>query len=74
LRRQLHVSPGLEIAVDLETQKVTGPDGSTFSFEIDPFDKHRLLKGLDDISLTLEYADAIKTFEACHKNVSGWMY
>ena len=74
LRRQLHVSPGLEIAVDLETQKVTGPDGSTFSFEIYPFDKHRLLKGLDDISLTLEYADAIKTFEACHKNVSGWMY
>lgn len=74
LRRQLHASPGAEITVDLETQKVTGPDGSTFDFDIDPFDKHRLLKGLDDISLTLEYADAIEAFETRHESVSGWMY
>jgi 3-isopropylmalate/(R)-2-methylmalate dehydratase small subunit len=74
LRRQLHDAPGAEIAVDLETQKVTSPDGNTFSFEIDPFDKHRLLKGLDDISVTMEYADEIEKFEACHENVNGWMY
>lgn len=74
LRRQLHESPGLEIHVDLERQEVTGPDGAKFGFEIDPFDKHRLLKGLDDISLTLEYADAIEAFETRHENVSGWMY
>ncbi|MED6309948.1 MAG: 3-isopropylmalate dehydratase small subunit, partial [Pseudomonadota bacterium] len=49
MRQQLHAAPGTEISVDLESQSVTGPDGATHSFDIDPFDKHRLLKGLDDI-------------------------
>jgi len=74
MRRHLHESPGAEISVDLETQTVTGPDGAAHSFDIDPFDKHRLLKGLDDISLTLEYADEIEAFETRHEVVSGWMY
>lgn len=74
MRRQLHESPGAEIEVDLETQTVLAPDGRDFNFEIDSFDKHRLLKGLDDISLTLEYSDEIATFEARHKIVSEWIY
>lgn len=74
MRQQLHAAPGTEISVDLESQSVTGPDGATHSFDIDPFDKHRLLKGLDDISLTLEYEEDIKKFEACHEDVSRWMY
>ena len=74
MRQELHAAPGTEISVDLESQSVTGPDGATHSFDIDPFDKHRLLKGLDDISLTLEYEEDIKKFEACHEDVSRWMY
>ena len=74
MRQQLHAAPGTEISVDLESQSVTGPDGATHSFDIDPFDKHRLLKGLDDISLTLEYEEDIKIFEARHEDVSRWMY
>ncbi|MEC8163328.1 MAG: 3-isopropylmalate dehydratase small subunit [Pseudomonadota bacterium] len=74
MRQQLHAAPGTEISVDLESQSVTGPDGATHSFDIDPFDKHRLLKGLDDISLTLEYEEDIKKFEAGHEDVSRWMY
>ncbi|MDP7390445.1 MAG: 3-isopropylmalate dehydratase small subunit [Alphaproteobacteria bacterium] len=74
MRQQLHAAPGTEISVDLESQSVTGPDGATHSFDIDPFDKHRLLKGLDDISLTLEYEEDIKKFEARHEFVSRWMY
>ena len=74
MRQELHAAPGTEISVDLESQSVTGPDGATHSFDIDPFDKHRLLKGLDDISLTLEYEEDIKKFEARHEDVSRWMY
>jgi 3-isopropylmalate/(R)-2-methylmalate dehydratase small subunit len=50
--------------VDLEAQTITASDGESFRFEIDPFRKHCLLEGLDDIGLTLEKAAAIDTFEA----------
>ncbi|CAA0101843.1 3-isopropylmalate dehydratase small subunit 1 [Starkeya nomas] len=52
------------LTVDLESQTITGPDGGSISFEIDPFRKHCLLNGLDDIGLTQEKADAIKSFES----------
>jgi len=74
IRRQLHESPGAKIEVDLEEQKVVAPDGGEFDFNIGSFDKHRLLNGLDDISLTLEYADEIAAFEVRHENVNEWMY
>jgi 3-isopropylmalate/(R)-2-methylmalate dehydratase small subunit len=51
------------VTVDLEKQEITGPDGGTISFEVDPFRKHCLLNGLDDIGLTLEKAPAIDAFE-----------
>ncbi len=53
------------ITVNLEDQTITGPDGGTVHFDIDPFKKHCLLNGLDDIGLTLESAAAsIEAFEA----------
>ena len=52
------------LTVDLESQTITGPDGGTISFEIDPFKKRCLLEGLDDIGLTMEKAAAIDSFEA----------
>lgn len=56
--------PTAEITIDLDAQKVTYRDEFEARFEIDPFTKHRLLNGLDDIGLTLQYADDIDRFEA----------
>jgi 3-isopropylmalate/(R)-2-methylmalate dehydratase small subunit len=62
------------ITVDLESQTVTGPDGGELHFEIDPFRKHCLLNGLDDISLSLEKAAAIDGFEAGQRAAQPWLY
>jgi 3-isopropylmalate/(R)-2-methylmalate dehydratase small subunit len=54
---------GRELTVDLEAQTVTDPEGATTPFEFDPFDRRRLLEGLDDIGLTLEHEDEIAAYE-----------
>ncbi|HMB11784.1 3-isopropylmalate dehydratase small subunit [Saliniramus sp.] len=51
------------VTVDLESQEIRGPDGGVIRFEIDPFRKHCLLNGLDDIGLTLEKGAAIDAYE-----------
>ena len=51
------------LTVDLENQTIQGPDGGTITFEIDPFRKHCLLNGLDDIGLTMEKGTKIDAFE-----------
>ncbi|NKB60501.1 MAG: 3-isopropylmalate dehydratase small subunit [Alphaproteobacteria bacterium] len=72
LRRQLHDSPGAEIAIDLDEQSLTGPDQTTYAFEINPFDKHRLLNGLDEIGLTLEFDDEISRFAENYNAKHRW--
>ncbi len=62
------------VTVDLENQTIQGPDGGTIEFEIDPFRKHCLLNGLDDIGLTLEKAPQIDSFEARQKTSQPWLY
>src|SRR5436189_627618 len=52
------------LTIDLEKQEITGPDGGRIRFEIEPFRKHCLLNGLDDIGLTLQKAAAIDSYEA----------
>ena len=52
------------LTVDLAKQEITGPDGGTVTFDIDPFRKHCLINGLDDIGLTLEKATKIESYEA----------
>ncbi len=52
------------ISIDLENQKITGPDGGEISFEVDAFRKQCLMEGLDDIGLTLKKAAAIDSYEA----------
>ncbi|WP_163848675.1 3-isopropylmalate dehydratase small subunit [Pseudooceanicola aestuarii] len=61
------------IIVDLENQVVTSSDGEEFRFEIDPFRKHCLLEGLDDIGLTMEKAAAIDTFESQATQSRPWV-
>ncbi|HEU4518731.1 MAG TPA: 3-isopropylmalate dehydratase small subunit [Microvirga sp.] len=51
------------LTIDLDKQEIRGPDGGRIGFEIDPFRKHCLMNGLDDIGLTLEKGAAIDTFE-----------
>ena len=72
LRRQLHQNSGGEITIDLDTQSLTGPDQAGYNFEINSFDKLRLLNGLDDISLTMKYDDKIKNFMIAYKIRHSW--
>ena len=51
------------LTIDLESQTIKGPDGGTVTFEIDPFRKHCLLNGLDDIGLTMEKGTKIDAYE-----------
>lgn len=73
LRRQLHERPGATLTVDLESQTVTGPDGATHAFAIDPFRKRCLLEGLDEIGLTQTYAADIAAFEPKHAAAFPWL-
>ena len=58
-----HRGANATVTIDLEKQEIRGPDGGVIKFEIDPFRKHCLLAGLDNIGLTLEKSKAIQAFE-----------
>ena len=61
------------LAIDLDKQEISRPDGSVITFDVDPFRKHCLLNGLDDIGLTLQKTDAISNFEAGQRASSPWL-
>jgi 3-isopropylmalate/(R)-2-methylmalate dehydratase small subunit len=61
---QLERQPGAQLVIDLLAQTVAAPDGSTHAFDVDPFSKHCLLEGLDEISYTLTLLPEIERFEA----------
>jgi len=63
----------LKIAVDLGSQTLSVGD-ETISFDVDPFRKHCLLEGLDDIGLTLQHVDDIKTYEEKAKQNTPWLF
>ncbi len=66
--------PGFQLTVDLERQVVATVDGAlAFGFDVEPFRKHCLLNGLDDIGLTLQHADAIREFEAKRLAEQPWL-
>jgi len=62
------------LTVDLQAQEITRPDGSKVSFEVDPFKKHCLLNGLDDIGLTMQKVEKIDNFEGKQKAATPWLY
>ena len=66
--------PGFSLNVDLKAQNLTLPQGKIISFEIDPFRKHCLLNGLDDIGLTLEKVGQIHTYEERRKQEAPWLF
>jgi 3-isopropylmalate/(R)-2-methylmalate dehydratase small subunit len=73
LRRQLHANPGATLAVDLQAQTVTAPDGTVHRFDIDPFRKQMLLTGQDETGLTLGYDAQIREFERRHQAAMPWL-
>jgi len=62
------------VTVDLGKQEITGPDGGTLHFEVDPFRKHCLLNGLDDIGLTLQKSKEIDDYEARQRQAQPWLF
>jgi len=73
LWRQLREKPGAEITIDLPNQTVIAPDGKLHGFDISPLRKDRLVRGIDDIDVTLEYRDAIETFETRRRAAIPWL-
>ena len=66
--------PGFKLTIDLERQVVSSVDGSlAFAFDVEPFRKHCLLNGLDDIGLTLQHAEAIRAFETKRLTELPWL-
>jgi len=63
---------GVELSVDLAAQEISNGQGVKITFDIDPFRKHCLLNGLDDIGLTLQKADKIGSFEARAATSRSW--
>ena len=61
------------LTIDLENQEIRGPDGGAIKFEIDPFRKHCMLNGLDDIGLTMQKGKSIDVFEAKEKTERPWL-
>ncbi|TNC83050.1 MAG: 3-isopropylmalate dehydratase small subunit [Oleiphilus sp.] len=71
---EVEASEGYALAIDLEQQTVTTPGGDVFTFEVDAFRKHCLLNGLDDIGVTLEDADAIRSYEEERRKAAPWLF
>ena len=62
-----------ELKIDLNIQKISRPNGATITFEIDPFRKECLLNGLDDIGLTLEKSEIIRSYEQKRSSSLPWL-
>jgi 3-isopropylmalate/(R)-2-methylmalate dehydratase small subunit len=65
--------PGAALTIDLASQTVTAPDGQRHAFPIDAAYKERLLNGVDDIGLVLEYLPAIEAYETCRRRDKPWL-
>lgn len=74
LFQKVSAEPGFSLAVDVSAQKLSTTDGSFVrEFDVEPFRKHCLINGLDDIGLTLQHADKIKAFEAKRLADKPWL-
>ncbi|MBL4727959.1 MAG: 3-isopropylmalate dehydratase small subunit [Gammaproteobacteria bacterium] len=71
---EVEANEGYQLEVDLQQQTILKPDGSTIEFSVDAFRKNCLLNGLDDIGLTLEEADTIRSFEKNWRKSAPWYF
>lgn len=70
----VEATPGFSLSVDLPAQQITTPAREVIPFIIDAFRKDCLIRGLDDIDLTLQHADAIVAFEEQRRTEAPWLY
>ena len=70
----MYAQEGYELEIDLAAQVIRTPAGDEIPFEVDSFRKHCLFNGLDDIGLTLQSADAIRSFEQRWQQQSPWLF
>ena len=71
---EMYADVGYQLTIDLVEQKVVCPSGENFAFEIDEFRKDCLVKGLDEIGLTLQSAQAIKDYEKTRAAQQPWVF
>ncbi|NNJ91010.1 MAG: 3-isopropylmalate dehydratase small subunit [Gammaproteobacteria bacterium] len=64
----------LSLEIDLQQQSINLDDGTQITFDVDPFRKHCLLEGLDDIGLTLQHVDVIREYEEKRKQIEPWLF
>ena len=74
LMNEISADEGVRFIVDLENQQLTTPAGNGFKFEVDAYRKNNLLKGLDDIGLTLQHTAEIDRYEEKHKQAYPWLW
>ncbi|HQT25238.1 MAG TPA: 3-isopropylmalate dehydratase small subunit [Burkholderiales bacterium] len=74
LFRETFENDGYRLHIDLERQIVETPSGERIPFEVDPFRKHCLIEGLDDIGLTLKHEGEIRAFEQKRKMEQPWLF
>lgn len=74
LMDEVRNNEGVKFSIDLENQTITTPAGTILKFDIDDFRKENLLKGLDDIGLTLQHVDKIGAFEEKQKQSVPWLW
>ena len=74
LMEEIAENEGVAFEVDLDNQTVSTPGKNDFRFEVEPYRKHNLLEGLDDIALSLVHADKITTFEQEQKIALPWLW
>ena len=74
LFKEMDTSEGYQLTIDLVAQQVIRPNGESFDFDIDEFRKDCLVKGLDEIGLTLQSADAIKEYEKARAVNHPWVF
>jgi 3-isopropylmalate/(R)-2-methylmalate dehydratase small subunit len=70
----LYATEGYQLRVDLENQVVVEPDGTETAFRVDEYRRYRLLNGLDDIGIALQYADDIRRYEAQRRQQQPWLF
>jgi 3-isopropylmalate/(R)-2-methylmalate dehydratase small subunit len=73
LMKDAHRGANARVTEDLETQTVTNSDGQSYAFEVDAFRKHCMIKGLDDIGLTLGKVTSIDNFEKSAGELRPWV-
>lgn len=74
LMKDALATPGYNLTVDLANQTVTTKDGASYRFDIDPFRKDCLYRGLDSVGLTLQQEPAIAAYEAKRKAEAPWLF